>query len=49
MATQPDRNNYLRGSAAETGWHSVLDTSTDEFNRFFDADGEEAFLPRCVH
>ncbi|MCB9508001.1 MAG: hypothetical protein H6697_10080 [Myxococcales bacterium] len=42
-------NHYLRVSATGTGWHSVLGSSIDEFNRLFDADGAEAYLPKYLH
>ncbi len=44
-----DGNRYLRISAPTTGWHSVLSSSIDEFNRLFDAGGEEAYLPKYLH
>ena len=44
-----DGNRYLHVSAAGTGWQSVMGTSIDEFNRFFDADGAEALLPKYLH
>lgn len=44
-----DGNHFLHVSAPETGWHSVLGSSLDEFNRFFDADGEEAYRPKHLH
>ena len=49
IAAMPDGNRYLRVSAATTGWHSVLGSSIDEFNRFFDADGADAFRPKYLH
>jgi hypothetical protein len=49
VATDSDGNHSLRISAPGTGWHSVLGSSIDEFNRLFDAGGEEAYLPKYLH
>ena len=49
IQTAADSNRYLRISTDSTGWHSVFASSIDEFNRFFDAGGEEAFLPKYLH
>ena len=48
-ATDENGNHYLRISAAETGWHSILGSSIDDFNRLFDGDGAEAHLPKYLH
>lgn len=49
IGTDEAGNHYLRVSAAEPGWHSVLGSSIDEFNRLFDGDGAEAHLPKYLH